>query len=99
MGRESDQGRSIIHLNSISSSSSSQGTSRGRVKSHATHPNIRLGGDGAESRVQHRTQDAGDDDAEKKIWEEKKGREKFELMLESEFGTWISRMSTPPRRN
>jgi len=49
--------------------------------------------------MQHRTQDAGDDDAEKKIWEKKKSRERFELMLESEFGTWISRMSTPPRRN
>ena len=68
-------------------------------ESPATHPNIRLPGDGAESRMEHRTQDAGDDDAEKKIWEEKKGRERFELMLRNEFGTWIGRMSAPLKRN
>ena len=86
MGWESDQGRSIIHLNSISSRSSCSSNSisksnscsssrltvatavvvvvvvvvvkaprEGGVKSHATHPNIRLPGDGPESRMQHNT--------------------------------------------
>ena len=70
-----------------------------RDRSHATHPNVRLPGDGPESRMQRRTQDASDVDAEKKEPEKKKSRERFELMLENEFGTWISRMSTLPKRN
>ena len=38
--------------------------------------------DGQESRMQHRTQDAGDDDAEKKIWEEKKRQREVRVDVE-----------------
>ena len=86
MCRESDQGRSIIHLNKVSSSS--QGTSRGRINSHATHPNIRLPGDGPESRMRNKaplitmifnnrqySENKYGDDAEKKNSEKKKQKE------------------------